>query len=401
MSLESDQTFMRHAIRLAMNGRGRVEPNPMVGCVIVKDGRVIGEGLHQEFRGPHAEPNALANCTEPPAGATVYVTLEPCCHVNKKTPPCAPRLIEAKVARVVIGCLDPNPEVNGRGIAMLREAGIVVDGPMLEAEAKQLIAPFIARTVHVRPYVTLKWAQTADGKVAGAGGKRLQISNERSMRLVHELRARCDAIMVGIRTVLNDDPLLTARGVRVTRPLTRIVLDSTLAIPQSSKLVLTAHEHPLVVLTSCDTFRGDGSSVKTLEKLGVRVEPVNMTGRHFPLDKVLRSIGEQTRWTHILVEPGPSLEAAFEPFADRIWVFRSPMLLNDPHAPRAPFMPDHARPEPTGIMFTATGRLNVNGDELTEFLGRHTGSFFTNEPSADFVLAEEKIKADKNVRPTD
>src|SRR3954462_16033784 len=121
VSHESDEAFMRRALRLAMNGRGRVEPNPMVGCVIVSlDGRVIGEGYHQQFGGPHAEPNALASCTESPAGATAYVTLEPCCHTNKKTPPCTPRLIEAKIGRVVVGCLDPNSQVNGKGIAQLR-----------------------------------------------------------------------------------------------------------------------------------------------------------------------------------------------------------------------------------------------------------------------------------------
>src|SRR3954451_23545285 len=175
--IQFDDDFMRRAIRLAMNGRGRVEPNPMVGCVIVKDGRVIGEGFHQQYGGPHAEPNALASCTESPAGGTAYVTLEPCCHTNKKTPPCAPRVIEAGIARVVVGCLDPNPEVDGKGVAMLRAAGVTVDGPVLEGEAKQLIAPFIARTRLGRPYVTLKWAQTADGKVAGPGGTRMQISN--------------------------------------------------------------------------------------------------------------------------------------------------------------------------------------------------------------------------------
>src|SRR5947209_8575501 len=190
MNLQTDQSFMRRAIRLAMNGRGRVEPNPMVGCVIVKAGRVIGEGYHQEFGGAHAEPNALANCTESPAGATAYVTLEPCCHLNKKTPPCVPRLIEAKLARVVIGCVDPNPEVAGRGARQLQEAGITVDLGVCENEARQLAAPFFARIVQRRPYVTLKWAQTADGKVAGSGGRRLQISNEQSMGIVHNLRAR-------------------------------------------------------------------------------------------------------------------------------------------------------------------------------------------------------------------
>src|SRR5947207_7765735 len=152
--MHTDEHFLRRAIRLAMNGRGRVEPNPMVGCVIVKDGRVIGEGYHEQFGGPHAEPNALASCTESPQGATAYVTLEPCCHTNKKTPPCAPRLIEARIARVVIGCLDPTPDVDGKGVAMLRDAGIEIDRAAgeIEAEAKQLIAPYLARIAHQRPY---------------------------------------------------------------------------------------------------------------------------------------------------------------------------------------------------------------------------------------------------------
>src|SRR5881227_3784592 len=146
--VDIDQQFMHRAIRLAMNGRGRVEPNPMVGCVIVKDGHVIGGGYHQQFGHPHAEPNALASCIESPEGATAYVTLEPCCHTNKKTPPCVPQLIAAKIARVVVGCLDPNPEVNGKGIAMLRDAGIAVDraDEEIESESRQLIAPFIAHT---------------------------------------------------------------------------------------------------------------------------------------------------------------------------------------------------------------------------------------------------------------
>src|SRR5688572_28365129 len=162
-SLSTDESYIRRAIRLAMNGRGVVEPNPTVGCVLVKDGQIIGEGNHEIFGGPHAEPRALQNCRDrgsSPAGATAYVTLEPCCHTNKKTPPCSPLLISEKVARVVIGCLDPNPVVNGKGVAMLREAGIEVTTGVCEDEAKQLIAPFLARVNLGRPYVTLKWAQT-------------------------------------------------------------------------------------------------------------------------------------------------------------------------------------------------------------------------------------------------
>src|SRR3954469_19603263 len=140
VSGDFDVQMMRRAIRLAQNGRGRVEPNPMVGCVLVKDGRVVGEGFHEHFGGPHAEPDALGNAIEDPAGATAYVTLEPCCHTNKKTPPCTPRLIEARVARVVVGCVDPNPDVNGNGLDVLRAAGIEVTPNVLADEAKQLLA---------------------------------------------------------------------------------------------------------------------------------------------------------------------------------------------------------------------------------------------------------------------
>ena len=164
---DADEQFLRRAVRLAMNGRGGVEPNPMVGCVVVKDGRVIGEGYHGQFGGPHAEPTALDACTESPTGATAYVTLEPCCHTDKKTPPCAPRLVREGIARVVVGCLDPNPKVNGNGVRLLRDACVRVDGPVLEAECKQLIAAFLKRVGGRRPYVTVKWAESADGKVGG------------------------------------------------------------------------------------------------------------------------------------------------------------------------------------------------------------------------------------------
>src|SRR5918993_5858576 len=271
---DADAEFLRRAMRLAMNGRGSVEPNPMVGCVIVKDGRVIGEGYHQRYGGPHAEPNALAACAaagESPAGATAYVTLEPCCHTNKKTPPCAPRLIEAKLARVVVGCLDPNPAVNGKGLAMLRAAGIEVAGPFLEASAKQLIAPFLANVDHRRPYVTLKWAQSSNGKVAGTMGRAVRITNQQSDRVVHALRARCDAIIVGTNTVLSDDPLLTARGVENTRPLLRVVLSNSLKISTSSRLVASAKEHPLVVYSSATSVGASAGVVDALRVAGAEV----------------------------------------------------------------------------------------------------------------------------------
>jgi diaminohydroxyphosphoribosylaminopyrimidine deaminase/5-amino-6-(5-phosphoribosylamino)uracil reductase len=376
---EPDLLLLRRALRLAMNGRGLVEPNPMVGCVLTKDGRVLGEGWHEQFGGPHAEPNALADCRrrgQDPAGATAYVTLEPCCHTNKKTPPCAPRLIEARVARVVIGCLDPNPAVNGNGVAMLRAAGIEVDGPVLEGEAKQLIAPFLARVQSGRPYVTLKWAQTADGKVAGPGGRPARISNDQSWRVVHELRSRCDAILIGAGTALSDNPLLTARVERRVRIPTRVVLDSGLRVGPRTRLAESASEAPVLVFF--DPRRADQADARRLRECGVELVPIEGAGA-IPLCDVLAELGRRGM-THVLVEPGPTLAAAFFETGpvDRLWVFRSPSVVNDASAPAAVPPPPDFRP---------TVDANLSGDHLTEYLNPRSEAFFAATPSADFMLA--------------
>jgi diaminohydroxyphosphoribosylaminopyrimidine deaminase/5-amino-6-(5-phosphoribosylamino)uracil reductase len=375
MSPELDEQFIRRAIRLAMNGRGRVEPNPMVGCVLVKDGRVIGEGCHAQFGGPHAEPTALANCTESPAGATAYVTLEPCCHTNKKTPPCTPRLIEARIARVVIGCLDPNPDVNGKGVAMLRAAGIQVNGPVLEAAAKQLIAPFLARVEQSRPYVTLKWAETSDAKIAGPNGRPIRLSNDESWRLVHELRTRCDAILVGAGTALNDNPYLTARVERIRNPL-RVVLDSRLRLDQYSNLAQSTADAPVLIFH--DPARSAPQNATALRALGV--ELVSVEGdKGIPLDRVLDELSRRNV-THVLVEPGPTLAAAFyaSGFADRAWRFRTNRVLNDSTAPAA---------EPVPRNYVQSGETDVAGDLLTEYLNPASRVFFAPEPSADLIFA--------------
>lgn len=381
---EQDLSFLRRAIRLAMNGRGHVEPNPMVGCVLVKNGQTIGEGWHDRFGGPHAEPTALADCRvrgNDPAGATAYVTLEPCCHTNKKTPPCAPRLIEAKVARVVIGCLDPNPDVNGKGVAMLRAAGIKVDGPVLEGEAKQLIAPFLARVNLGRPYVTLKWAETADGKVAGPGGRRMQISGRAASKLVHRLRSRVDAVMVGINTALTDDPLLTPRDVEPLRRPTRIVLDNNLLLPLTSALVRTARDTPLVVLCSVATERTKREEVDALRGRGATVAVAPGSDP----DGRVSTFFATRMWdaTHTLVEPGPTLAGSFfaDGTADRVWVFESPAAVGDDSAPSAPTVPAH---------YAKTGELDVDGDTIVEYLNPQSDAFFASVPSADFVLASDE-----------
>jgi diaminohydroxyphosphoribosylaminopyrimidine deaminase/5-amino-6-(5-phosphoribosylamino)uracil reductase len=385
MSLElsqSDEAMMRRAIALAIKGRGAVEPNPMVGCVIVKDGRIIGEGYHQTFGGPHAEPNAIAACRESSVGATAYVTLEPCCHTDKKTPPCVPQLIQAGISRVVIGCFDPNPQVSGRGIEQLRRAGVDVSSPVMECQAKQLIAPFIKRMTQHQPYVTLKWAQSADGMVAGAGGRTVRITNPTSSHVVHELRARCDAILVGINTALADDPLLTARRVENIRPLTRAVLDSGLRLPTTSRLVQTASQSPLVVYCSSQAFlETRRERVRELQDHGVRVvgldqatgELATNSSPQLSLPEMLRNIGG----THLLVEPGPTLARSFlsQGLADRVWVLRSPVSIDEPNAIRA-----------AQIDYPTTGRLEIDGDELTEYLNPAANVFFSLEQSADLRL---------------
>jgi len=366
---------MRRAIRLAMNGRGFVEPNPMVGCVIVKDGRVIGEGYHQKYGGPHAEPNALASCTEDPRGATAYVTLEPCCHTNKKTPPCTPLLIGAGIKRVVIGAVDPNPPVNGRGWSQLRSASIEVASSALQDQARQLIAPFCAHLRERRPYVTLKWAETADGKVAGPLGSRLEITNERSTHLVHQLRSRCDAIMIGINTVLTDDPMLTPRGVEHLRPVERHVLDRNLRIPLDCKLVQSASEIPLKVECPIETIKNRRDKVLELTQRGVLVQPAGT------LRDSLSHL--HTGYAmHLLVEPGPTLARSFleENLVDRVWVFRSPKSIGVENAPTAVPLPDY---------FARTGELGLDGDILIEHLNTTSRVFYALEPSADFVLAAD------------
>jgi diaminohydroxyphosphoribosylaminopyrimidine deaminase/5-amino-6-(5-phosphoribosylamino)uracil reductase len=361
--MKQDEEYLRRAIRLAMNGRGRVEPNPMVGCVIVKNNRIIGEGFHTQFGHPHAEPNALASCTESPEGATAYVTLEPCCHTAKKTPPCAPRLIAAKINRVVVGCLDPNPDVNGNGVGQLREAGIAVNEKLLEAECKQLIAPFFNRTIRHQPYVTLKWAESADGKIAGPGGKPIQISNPATSHQVQLLRSRSDAIMVGINTVLRDDPTLLPRGVPMKPGYRRGVMDRRARLPLNSMLVKTIKSAPVILYSD---VLPDFQPVLPLVRAGVTLLPTGAWRSDPSLSQ-------------LLVEPGPTLARAMLGEADRLWVIRSPKILGDDTAPSAAVIPDY---------FIQTGEVNLDGDRICEYLNTKANAYFAPVPSADLVLCK-------------
>jgi diaminohydroxyphosphoribosylaminopyrimidine deaminase/5-amino-6-(5-phosphoribosylamino)uracil reductase len=385
METDLDRELMQRAIHLAMRGRGSVEPNPMVGCVIAKDGQILGEGFHAQFGGPHAEPRALAACLPIAIGATAYVNLEPCCHLQKKTPPCVPLLIRARLARVAVGCLDPNPMVHGQGIQQLREAGIQADTGILGPESQQLNAAFLQRVEHRRPYVTLKWAQTENRKVAGPGGRRIQISNPASTRAVHGLRARSDAILVGIGTALLDDPRLTARDVPCRRQPTRLVLDHDLRLPPNSQLALTTAEGPVIVYCGESIYRQRYALVAALESRGVEVAPLRQnspdrraTAGSLSLSHLLDDLGGRS-FSHLLVDAGPTLATSFlrENLADRVWIIRSSKRVIEPNGRDAP-----------QIDWQPTGELNLDGDRLTEYLNPKSPVFYALEKSADFVITQ-------------
>src|SRR5687767_3170071 len=251
ISTDTDVTHLLRAIALAENGRGRVSPNPMVGAVVVLDGNVIGEGFHAAYGGPHAERAALADCVSDPRGATMYVSLEPCCH-HGQTPPCTDAIIEAGIARVVVASDDPTEKASGRGLGILRDEGVevvVADGePAFRARLLNQAFRKHARTG--RPHVLFKSAMTLDGKVATRTGDSKWISGEASRRLAHHWRAECDAVAVGIGNALADDPLLTARIEGLHRQPRRIVFDSEARLPLDYQLVRGAGELPLTVVIS-------------------------------------------------------------------------------------------------------------------------------------------------------
>lgn len=296
------QDMMRRAIELAKNGTGAVDPNPLVGAVIVKDGRIIGEGYHARYGGLHAERNALAACKESPMGATLYVTLEPCCHYGK-TPPCTEAILEAGIKTVYIGSRDPNPKVAGKGAAILREAGVTIIEDFLREECDALNAPFFHFITKKRPYVAMKYAMTADGKIATATGASQWITNEESRRHVHLLRRKYQGILAGIGTVLADDPMLNCRLGDNGRNPVRIICDSHLRIPLESKLVQSAKEIPLFIATCSQ----DLEKKAALEEKGALV--FVFEGEKVPLPELMDKLGE-LKIGSVLLEGGGELNAS-------------------------------------------------------------------------------------------
>jgi diaminohydroxyphosphoribosylaminopyrimidine deaminase/5-amino-6-(5-phosphoribosylamino)uracil reductase len=331
----TDEHFMDRALTLAVRGIGRVEPNPPVGCVIVREGRPIAEGYHERFGGPHAEVNALTAAGEAAsaAGATVYVTLEPCVHQGK-TAPCTQALIAAGVKRVVVAAEDPFPEVSGRGIAALKAAGIACDVGVRATEANWLLAPYRKLIATGRPWVIAKWAMTLDGKLATRTGDSKWISSEAARAVVHQLRARVDAIVIGSGTAHADNPLLTARTADpadVKRIATRIVLDSAASLSPDSRLVQTAREIPLLIAASDDA---PARAVQQLVGSGAELFRCAGHSHSTRMDTLLQELGRR-RMTNILVEGGSRLVGTlFDMRAvDEVHVFIAPKLAGGADAP--------------------------------------------------------------------
>ena len=324
VSKAADQRFMQLALTLGRRGQGRTWPNPAVGAVVVKDGVIVGRGWTQPGGRPHAEPEALGRAGESTRGATLYVTLEPCSHVGK-SPPCADAIIAADIARVVSAIEDPNPEVAGQGHARLRAAGITVDIGPGAADAARDHAGHFRRIRDKRPHVILKLAVSSDDKIGASGRKPVAISGEAARARVHLLRAQCDAILVGIGTVRTDDPLLTCRlpGMEARSPV-RVVLDRSLRIPGASRLVHSARETPLWVMTSS---LSEAPSAMKLGAAGAQVIRVATTATPPGLDlmAVLHALADKGI-TRLLVEGGARVASSFVAagLVDEVWLLRGP-----------------------------------------------------------------------------
>lgn len=262
------EKYMKMAMDLAKKGIGAVEPNPYVGCVIVKNNRVVSTGYHKFFGGPHAEVSAIKKLKKNPRvlkGSTLFVNLEPCCHTNKKTPPCVPLITKSGIGEVVIGMKDPNPEVNGRGIKRLKASGIKCKVGVLENETKELNKVYIKNITKKTPYVIMKSAMTLDGKIATKIGDSKWISSEESRRYVHKLRASVDAVLVGVNTIINDDPTLDSHGMG-SNPV-RVVVDPDFKIPKSSKVITDGGR--TIVVTSKKSAESDGKILNIKSKKGI------------------------------------------------------------------------------------------------------------------------------------
>jgi diaminohydroxyphosphoribosylaminopyrimidine deaminase / 5-amino-6-(5-phosphoribosylamino)uracil reductase len=313
---------MRECLALAQSNLGLTSPNPAVGCVIVNRGKIVGRGATAPGGRPHAEPQAIAQAGELACGATAYVSFEPCAHQGQ-TPPCARALAAAGVARVVIGCLDPYPPVRGRGAAILNTAGIATTIGVLESACRRINEGFIARVSRGRPFVILKLAMSLDGRIAARTGDSRWISSEESRRLVHQWRREADVVMVGVATVIADNPRLTCR-IEGGRDPVRVIIDPRLRSPADARIFRQRSQAPTILVTSATR----AASVK--RRYGARVEAIggSVSGQGIALVDVMRDFGRRG-WSKVLIEGGAKLAGAAlrEGIVDRVAFFVAPLII--------------------------------------------------------------------------
>ncbi|MFA9371628.1 MAG: bifunctional diaminohydroxyphosphoribosylaminopyrimidine deaminase/5-amino-6-(5-phosphoribosylamino)uracil reductase RibD [Labilibaculum antarcticum] len=325
MQMSKEYQYIQRAFELAKKGIGRVNPNPLVGAVIVRDDRIIGEGYHEFFGGPHAEVNAFRSATESVEGATMYVTLEPCSHYGK-TPPCAEAIVKNKIAKVVIGMLDPNALVAGKGVKLLEENGIEVEYGYLCEELSQMNRVFLKFIQNKLPYVVMKTAMTLDGKIASKTGDSRWVSNEKSRVYVHQVRNELAGIMVGVDTVIADDPILTTRLENEEgRNPVRIVVDSSARIPLESKILNTANQAKTIVAV---TEKANSTKIAEIQELGNAVMIVKSRNGRVDLTDLMVKLGE-TQIDGILLEGGATLNfSALEAgIVDEVMSFIAPKII--------------------------------------------------------------------------
>ena len=323
-----ERRHMQRALQLAERGQGHVEPNPMVGCVIVCQDHIVSEGWHRRYGGPHAEVDALLAASSSVNNGTMFVTLEPCCH-DAKTPPCTTAIKKAGIRKVVIAEQDPYSEVCGRGIAELQSAGLEVEIGLLAAEAHLVNAPYHKLLAKQQPWVIAKWAMTMDGNIATHTGSSRWISGEESRTRVHKLRGRVDAVLVGRKTAAQDDPLLTARPPGPRQPL-RIVMDSQASLSDQSQLVRTAKQHPVMVVTVPEA---EQQRVEHLESMGCEIFCCSSESPVQRMNELLDELGKR-RITNVLAEGGGELLGSlFDLVAiDEVHVFIAPKLVGGQNA---------------------------------------------------------------------
>ena len=387
---------MRRAIELAKKGGGYVHPNPLVGCVVVKDDEIIAEGYHEKYGEFHAERNALTRCQSETKGASLYVTLEPCCHYGK-TPPCTEIIIEKGIKKVFVGILDPNPLVAGKGVKILQDAGIEVEVGLCEDEIRELTKVFLKYITTKRPYVIMKTAMTLDGKIAAFTGDSRWVTNDESRKMVHQLRSEMAAVIVGIGTVLADDPMLNVRLEGNPHQPIRIVVDSNLRIPIDSQLVRTAKEYRTIVAnTVISSDRRESrpersesfcqrqknllqtdeisplrsasvemtKTMRTLESFGVELLECQSNNGHVDINDLMTKLGSKGI-DSLLLEGGGTLNAAFleAGCVDEVWTFIAPKIIGGEGA-KTPVSGKGIAKMNDAIQLQNIDIQNINGDIL-------------------------------------